>query len=311
MRYDESMPKLDAYLAPPEFADDLATELGRKNIPILGRFGRLFWVEHLGPIHLAWAESYWPEAERIPFTSISEAAKLLRARGRNWDHYAESLFRRTQLIQASLPKQKSKKITFLETLPTANLGGFSLLSANELLASQRIQPALRISDFSFAENRVDPPSRAYLKLWELFTIHMPPPKPDELCLDLGASPGGWTWVLAELGCRVRSIDKAPLAPSLAKNPKIEFWKGSAFSLSPKEAGPVDWLFSDVICYPDRLWKYVDSWLSSGLAKNLVITIKFQGKTDFATMEAFQSVPGSKLVHLRHNKHELTWFLSTR
>ena len=300
------MPHLNAYLAPPDFADDLAQELERKKIPILGRFDRLFLGEGDGEFSPAWAESAWPRAERLSFNSIGDASKLLRARGKNWTHYAHTLFRRSQLIQEALPKQTAKPIAFLDP-PKSPLGAFSLLSANELILTPTLLPALPIQEFKFLENREDPPSRAYLKLWELFTIHTPPPKKSDLCLDLGASPGGWTWVLSELGCKVRSIDKAPLAPNLSRHPNVEYWKGSAFSLSPKDVGPVDWIFSDVICYPDRLWKYMESWLKSGLAKNFVVTIKFQGKTDFAAMEAFQAVPGSRLVHLHHNKHELTWF----
>jgi 23S rRNA (cytidine2498-2'-O)-methyltransferase len=69
---------------------------------------------------------------------------------------------------------------------------------------------------------------------------------------------------------------------------------------------VDWLFSDVICYPDRLFKLVEKWLASGLAANFACTIKFQGATDHETARRFAAVPGSRLLHLSHNKHELTW-----
>jgi 23S rRNA (cytidine2498-2'-O)-methyltransferase len=37
----------------------------------------------------------------------------------------------------------------------------------------------------------------------------------------------------------------------------------------------------------------------------VCTLKFQGATDHAVQAAFAALPG-KLVHLHHNKHELTW-----
>jgi integrase len=52
------------------------------------------------------------------------------------------------------------------------------------------------------KNGTPKPSRAYLKLWELFTLIGEHPRPGELCLDLGSSPGGWTWVLQRLGARV-------------------------------------------------------------------------------------------------------------
>jgi 23S rRNA (cytidine2498-2'-O)-methyltransferase len=87
---------------------------------------------------------------------------------------------------------------------------------------------------------------------------------------------------------------------------VEHRRQSAFALAPAEIGPVDWLFSDVICYPRRLLGLIATWLASGLAKRFVCTLKFQGETDHEVAEAFKAVPGSRLMHLSYNKHELTW-----
>ena len=69
---------------------------------------------------------------------------------------------------------------------------------------------------------------------------------------------------------------------------------------------MDWLFSDVICYPARLLALVERWLAAGLVRNFVCTLKFQGETDMATAQRFAAIPGGHLIHLHHNKHELTW-----
>jgi 23S rRNA (cytidine2498-2'-O)-methyltransferase len=113
-------------------------------------------------------------------------------------------------------------------------------------------------------------------------------------------------VLQSLGACVVSVDKAPLAPEIAALPRVEFRRASAFALDPRAVGPVDWLFSDVVCYPSRLFGLAERWLESGLARNLVCTLKFQGATDHATARRFGAIPGSRLLHLHHNKHELTW-----
>ena len=42
------------------------------------------------------------------------------------------------------------------------------------------------------------------------------------------------------------------------------------------------------------------------AKRFVCTLKFQGETDHATVDAFAAIPGGSLVHLAHNAHELTF-----
>jgi 23S rRNA (cytidine2498-2'-O)-methyltransferase len=112
--------------------------------------------------------------------------------------------------------------------------------------------------------------------------------------------------LQRLGARVISVDKAPLAPDIAGLPAIEYRRASAFALDPQEVGPVDWLFSDVVCYPARLFALIERWLASGLARRFVCTIKFQGDTDHATAARFAAIPGSQLRHLFHNRHELTW-----
>jgi 23S rRNA (cytidine2498-2'-O)-methyltransferase len=109
-----------------------------------------------------------------------------------------------------------------------------------------------------------------------------------------------------LGASVIAVDKAALAPAVAALANVELRRQSAFALDPAEFPNVDWLCSDVVCYPKRLFTLVQRWLASGNAANFVCTIKFQGATDHAIAGAFAAIPGSRLMHLRHNKHELTW-----
>lgn len=131
-------------------------------------------------------------------------------------------------------------------------------------------------------------------------------KPGQRIVDLGAAPGGWSWVLQRLGARVIAVDKAPLEPRIAALPGIEQRAMSAFALEPRDVGPVDWLCSDVVCYPKRLLALIEKFLAAGTVKNFLCTIKFQGATDFATQARFAAIPGARLLHLHHNKHELTW-----
>jgi 23S rRNA (cytidine2498-2'-O)-methyltransferase len=113
-------------------------------------------------------------------------------------------------------------------------------------------------------------------------------------------------VLHETGAHVVSVDRAPLDPRITALPRLEHRLASAFSLTPEDIGPVDWLTSDVICYPARLLRLVRTWLDSGFARNIVCSVKFQGPTDHETAKAFAEIPGGRLLHLFHNKHELTW-----
>ena len=296
---------LTGYLAADGFEEELATELGILHGAVKEIYGRLMITEGT-PRPSAWALNVWRNPHYLTIQSIKDGAAQLRGMQRNWALYDFHLHRRAQLIQDNLPHVSLKPIAFLAPLPTAPLGSWTLIDENTILASADCSSPFRNGELEFIEDKANPPNRAYLKLWDFLTVRGVYPQPHELCLDLGASPGGWSWVLANLGCRVISIDKSPLAPEIEAMPNIEYRAGSAFAIEPEKHEPVDWLFSDVICYPDRLMTMVKRWMDSGKAKNLVCTLKFQGETDHNAVAAFAAMEGSEVRHLYHNKHELTW-----
>ena len=290
-----------AYLAAEGFVAELVHELG----------GATEVHERLvlsvdPPRDAAWAQNVWLEPRAIPITSIKHAARELRSLQRNWALYSFRDHRRAKLIEAELPSVSARPIEPYGELPTAPLGSFTLLDRDTVLASPRCSSPFPNGEIRFVEDREGPPSRAYLKLWELFTRTGVRPAPGDRCVDLGSAPGGWTWVLASLGCEVVSVDKADLDPRVAAMPGVTHRRESAFALDPRDAGHVDWLFSDVICYPPRLLSLVERWLAAKPAARFVTTLKFQAETDHETAAAFAAIPGSRLLHLFHNRHELTW-----
>lgn len=294
-----------AYLAAEGYTDDLLSELGDR---VRSVHDRLVLAEG-PPTPAAWAQNVWLDPIILNVESIGEAARRLKAIQRNWIGYAFHLHRRSQLIADKLPPVSAKPLIFGTAAPTAPLGSWTLLDEHTVLAAAHCSSPFPHGEPTFIEDREAPPSRAYLKLWDAFTVIGRHPGPDDLCLDLGSSPGGWTWVLHELGAQVISVDKAPLAPEVAVLPRVDYRQQSAFALEPQTVGPVDWLFSDVICYPSRLLTLVEKWIASGLVKNILCTLKFQGETDHATARRFAEIPHSELRHLAHNKHELTWIWS--
>jgi 23S rRNA (cytidine2498-2'-O)-methyltransferase len=289
------------YLAPEGFVEELRTELGE----VSATYGRLL-VSPGAPKPAAWVANLWLDPMEIPIASIGDAAQRLRAIQRNWALYPHVQHRRATLIAAKLPKVSAKPLIFPAPVLTAPLGSWMLVDAGRMLASARCSSPFPHGEARFVEDKTAPPSRAYLKLWEALTLLGAHPRAAELCLDLGSSPGGWTWVLAKLGARVISVDKAPLDPGIAAMPGIEVWRESAFGLDPRALGPVDWLFSDVVCYPERLLGLIERWLAAGTCRRFVCTLKFQGATDHETTRRFAAIRGSRLLHLHHNKHELTW-----
>lgn len=305
-----SLPSQDfsVYLAPRNFEADLLVELGPR---VLAQYGRLIFAgggaEATAP-PCAWAQNIWRNPQWIGIDSIGDGVKKLKELQRNWHLHSTDHHRRARLMEEQLPKVSRKAHIFGAPAPTAPLGAWTLWEPNLLLAATDTASPYADGELLFEENKVDPPGRAYLKLWEVFTLLGVQPKAGELCLDLGASPGGWTWVLGQLGAQVFSIDKAELAPQVAALPTVSHCMGSGFGLDPRHAGAVDWLFSDMICYPDRLLEMIRRWLDVGQCRNYVCTLKFQAETDHETARAFAAIPGSQLLHLSCNKHELTWVL---
>ena len=280
-----------AYLAPVGLEESLKSELTN----IIAQYDRLFLTEG-PPQNVHWAQNIWYDVQTIPFQSISDAAKKLRALQKLWAFYPTQNVRRGELIVSQLPFFSPKPITFPNPPPTSPLGSFTLIDAQTLLASAHCSSPFANGEVLFNETKI-PPSRAYLKLWEIFTKIGRMPKANDICLDIGASPGSWSWVLQNLGAQVIAVDRAPLAI-----PNVKFLKQDAFSLRPQDLPKLDWICSDVICYPEKLLQWLQQWLPLDI--NFVCTLKFQGKEDYPIIQEFEKI--GNVTHLFHNKHELTW-----
>ena len=291
-----------AYLAAEGLEAPLAEELSRSGVGIEGWHGRLA-LSPDPPASSAWALDVWTAPQEVAAPSVKSAADALRGVQRNWSAYAAGQHRRMALIAARLPPVKARPLRFPEPAPCSHLGAWTLLAPDRLLLSPTKSSAFPNGECRFEEDRAGPPSRAYLKLWEALTRLGAWPRPGDACVDLGASPGGWTWALAQLGARVTAVDKAPLDPRIAAMPGVATLQESAFGLEPRR---VDWLVCDVIAYPDRLCGLVQRWIDASAPRRIVCTVKFQGATDFEAQDAFAAIPNGRLLHLFHNKHELTF-----
>jgi len=293
-----------AYLAAEGFEAPLAEELARAGVAVAGWHGRLA-LSPDAPRAVAWAIDAWVAPREVEVASVGEAAAL-RAVQRNWGLYGAAHHRRCALIEARLPPVRARALVFPEAAPESHLGGWTLLAPGRLLFSAAKASPFVNGECRFEEDHIGPPSRAYLKLWEACAVWREWPLAGQACLDLGASPGGWTWAIASLGAEVVAVDRAPLAQTVAAMPGVSMLRESAFALEPESVAPVDWLFSDIIAYPERLLALVRRWIDSGRVARVVCTVKFQRDTDHAAAEEFAAIPGARLLHLFHNKHELTF-----
>ena len=291
------------YIADPAYLQELCQEVGGEHTVI----GNMVFSDRI-KTDICFARDVWLAPVIEEFASISAAAKLLRAAGKFWALNPYENIRRSQLILEELRKPPALTHTFPIQTAIPDIHGFSLLDKNTLVYSTKRWRKPPLGDYQFVEDKENPPNRAYLKLWEALTVWGTYPQPKETALDLGASPGGWSYVMQQLSTHVLAVDKAPLAPHIAKLPGIEFLQQSAFALDPADfEQPVDWLLSDIACYPERAYELAMRWINAGKAKRIIITIKLQGETDFATIKQFQDIPGGRVIHLFYNKHEATFF----
>jgi 23S rRNA (cytidine2498-2'-O)-methyltransferase len=153
-----------------------------------------------------------------------------------------------------------------------------------------------------------PPSRAYRKLVEAEMRMARPIRPNERCVDLGASPGGWTFIALERGAEVTAVDRSPLRDDLMRNKRLHFVRGDAFAWSPP--AKVDWLLCDLIAFPERTFELLERWLTQGWCQHFCVTVKFRGFEDYGRLadlkELLRKCPVDfDLRQLTNNKNEVT------
>jgi 23S rRNA (cytidine2498-2'-O)-methyltransferase len=130
------------------------------------------------------------------------------------------------------------------------------------------------------------PSRAFAKLVEAEQRLGRRIGAGETVVDLGASPGSWTYVALRRGARVIAVDRSPLRDDLMRHPRLQFRRGDAFKFAPET--PVDWLICDVIAAPQRSIDLVLDWVRARRCRRFVVTIKFKGHGEYAVLEPLKS-----------------------
>jgi 23S rRNA (cytidine2498-2'-O)-methyltransferase len=119
------------------------------------------------------------------------------------------------------------------------------------------------------------PSRAAHKLVEAFAWLDRGPEPGDVCVDLGAAPGGWSYVLLERRAKVIAVDPARMARELTGRKNLDHIQADAFLFDPGE--PVDWLFSDMAWRPLEAAALLAKWARKGWARLLIANIKLPMK----------------------------------
>ena len=273
------------------------------------------------PPIIAFARQMLPHAAAVQCASIRDFSEQLFTRvaaqlpdGQPWrlhlaPHYGEpgAGENRARLIRESfrelLRKKRRRLLRALEEIETPFRENTSLvqlfLTAPDA-AFVSVAPAplpwqLRRSVWPFVKGVLPiasdkaAPSRAFAKLLEAEQRLGLRLAPGETCVDLGASPGSWSYVALQRGARVTAVDRSPLRDDLMTNPRLTFQQGDAFKFTPD--APVDWLLCDVIAAPERSAELVLDWARHRRCRRFVVTIKFKGRNDYAMLEPLkQALP---------------------
>ena len=167
------------------------------------------------------------------------------------------------------------------------------------------------------------PSRSTLKLEEAFLVLLSERErdawlaPGSTAVDLGASPGGWTYQLVRRSIRVTAVDNGPMDQRLMDSGLVDHRREDGFRFRPPK--PVDWLVCDMVEQPIRVAALVRDWLEAGACRRAIFNLKLPMKKRWdevqrclATLrEPFGDALEVRAKQLYHDREELTVFAGRR
>ncbi len=334
------------FFSDPEFHTALAAELPGNSRRELPGIGWLSGHDLSQTPHLAFARQTLPQAIETQAASINAwADRLIDAVAsilpddqpwhlHFWPEYGEGRagLHRCELIRTAMrERMKKRRRHLLRSLneeempftPTTSLVQCFLTSPEAGWLSVSIAPRpheLRaiLSPFNrgfipWAEDKAAP-SRAFGKVIESEMRLGRQIAAGETVVDLGASPGSWSYVALQRGARVTAIDRSELREDLMRNPRLHFETADAFKYKPPQT--VDWLICDVIAAPQRSIDLLLEWLRERRMRHFIVTIKFKGDDEYSLLSQLKQLAPPlcsdfRLTRLHANKNEVCAFGSSR
>ena len=168
------------------------------------------------------------------------------------------------------------------------------------------------------------PSRSTLKLAEALMEFIPKAEaaqrlaPGMRAVDLGASPGGWTWQLVRRGMHVIAVDNGPMDPALLETGQVKHRRTDGFKFRPAE--PVDWMVCDMVESPSRIARLAARWAAEGWCRQAIFNLKLPMKKRYEEVERCRAIIDEalggggyylRIRHLYHDREEVTAYLARR
>lgn len=169
----------------------------------------------------------------------------------------------------------------------------------------------------------DAPSRSALKLEEALMVLLGDDerqrllRPGMRAADLGAAPGGWTWVLARRNLQVTAVDNGPLRQHVIDTGLVQHLRADGFAWHP--AKPLDWMVCDMVEQPSRVAARMAEWFREGWCRHAIFNLKLPMKKRWQEtrlcLDRFASQAGKPLTvrakQLYHDREEITVFVAPR
>jgi 23S rRNA (cytidine2498-2'-O)-methyltransferase len=166
------------------------------------------------------------------------------------------------------------------------------------------------------------PSRSTLKLAEAIDEFVDEKErakrlaPGMTAVDLGASPGGWTWQLVKHGLMVTAVDNGEMDGRLLETGQVKHRRDDGFHFTPVD--PVDWMVCDMVESPSRIARLAAGWIEKGWCRETIFNLKLPMKKRWEEVERCRGIIDEalggggyflRMKQLYHDREEITAILS--
>ncbi len=329
----------DLYLAGPSYVDALMAELGVKG-PTPSDGLLVVPSSKLAPVDAVFARQVMPQAKYLRGAGPNDLAAAVLDRlddnvsitSKDIEVTTPELARKgssaldehpltaaaMQLLDVLQKKTDGRRAKHGGAEPSRHLVRVLLADAwGAWVSVQRVQTGLSMLTWptvfpagrALDEGGRNAPSSAHRKLTEALSYLQVGPGPDDVVLDLGAAPGGWSHVALSTGARVIAVDRAALDSDIANHPRLTHVRADAFSYVPEQQPT--WLLCDVIAEPERALQLARTATTSRVLVGCVVTLKLTRPVDVAFLNKARAVargtPGwfGRCKQLVANKMEVT------
>ncbi|MEZ6094981.1 MAG: SAM-dependent methyltransferase [Pirellulaceae bacterium] len=150
----------------------------------------------------------------------------------------------------------------------------------------------------------DLPSRAYYKLAEAILWSQIPIRKNDLCIELGSSPGGATLRLLELGAQVFAVDPAEMDEEVLESQGVMHLRMRSKDVPKKDVQGARWLVADLNVAPNYTLDSVEEFVQNQHLhlRGLILTLKLADwslAADLGAARARVKQWGFSVVKTRH------------